>query len=175
VPVSGIVTALASIVAVIGATAAADVGGGRHAGADAAITVAGAGRGHTGLGVPAMLPGQSVRRCVSVDAHQAEDGSELRVFGAATGDLTPHLLLTIRRGTAGSTCAVPGRLTVVFDGPLDGFGQDFVAASPGHPRSVHAVPYLVEVMLDESAPNSAQGMRADLDLLWEVNRGAPSH
>ncbi len=167
-------TAALSLIVVMKATSAADVVGARQAGKHGDVRLTGATPGRAGVAVPAMLPGQTATRCVEVTAPAiTADRAELRVYGESAGDLGRHLRLTVRRGDVGATCALPGVLTSVFAGPLDDLGHDFATGRGGHrpPNSGAAVPYLLEISLAERTPNSAQGMRAELDVLWEVRGG----
>lgn len=125
----------------------------------------------TTLDVPPLIPGDAVRRCVDLVLPAIEGAPvDLALFGASNGDLVPHLALAVRLGDPGSTCAEPGILTSVYDGPFAGFDDAVVVDGfdRSDARAWSSVAVVVDVTLAASTPNTAQGAPASLDLTWEV-------
>ncbi len=157
-------TAAASLVLVLAATARANLDG-RTGDGSAAPVAAGNG---VDLEVPAMLPGRSVSTCALVPGVASEPES-LRIVATATGDLAPHLDLVVRRGSPGATCADPGPTVPVHAGSLADAGE-----SAGSHLVVEVAeradraPYVFEVSLPADTPNDAQGADATVGLRWEV-------
>ncbi len=159
-------TAAASLVLVVAATARANLG----ARPDGAAGEVAAG---VDLVVPSMLPGRSATSCAVVQDVPAT-GTSLRFFANATGELAPHLDVSIARGVPGATCADPGGTVPIYHGPLAGLGEDGSGGSGGSgtvvalSQRVDRAPYVFVVSLPADTPNEAQGAHATVGLRWEV-------
>jgi hypothetical protein len=133
--------------------------------------------GRTHVDVAAMIPGDSVSGCVQVThRNHAPAPAAVRVHGVSAGTLSEHLALTIHHGVVGSDCEAPGPLTVVYDGPLQGFGADYATGSVGQAPSIApaVVAYPFTLTLAASTPNSAQGAHGTVELRWETRTDGPT-
>ena len=141
--------------------------------------------------VPNLKPGQSIENCIEVE-YQGSVDADVRLYGAnlattTAQNLAPQLNLTIEEGTGGTFVATElgggegdctgfiasGTLTTAATDTVDEFAtasSDFASglsswAPLGGSNDTRTYRFVVE--LDTNAPNTFQGMDAQIDFVWE--------
>jgi hypothetical protein len=125
-----------------------------------------------------LKPGSAASRCIRV-AYESSGGlaSTVRLYGATTGALAPHLKVRVVRGSfsgappAGGACtgftATPG--AALFDGALSDYPDDYAAGladpDPSWADGESAV-YRIDVELADS--DDAQGAAATHEFVFEA-------
>lgn len=149
-------TAAASLVLVLAATARANLGG----------AVVDRPANGVDVVVPTMLPGRSTTSC-AVIVDDPTPGTVLRFSASASGELARYLDVSIRRGPPDASCTQLGSTVPIYAGALTDLERGAGATVPFSQRVARA-PYVFEVSLPADTANDAQGARAAVALRWEV-------
>lgn len=137
-------------------------------------------RGSALFDLDGLKPGSGASRCVKV-TYGSSGGlaSTVRLYGATTGALAPHLDVRVTRGSfpgappAGGACTgFVGAGDALFDAPLSEYPDDYAGGLPD-PDSAwtdgESAVYRIDVELADS--DDAQGASASHEFIFEARNG----